>query len=47
MISRSHEERNMYAINKVNLHDNKARSSLLAKVKPDRGSIRMNDNIAL
>ena len=45
MVSRCREQRHGYATDKVKLRDNKARTQLTSRAKPDRGSIRMNDNI--
>ena len=45
MVSRSHEQRYVYARSKVKLRDNRARTQPTSRAKPDRGSIRMNDNL--
>ena len=39
MVSLSHEQRHVYARNKVKLRDNKVRKQLNSRTKPDRGSI--------
>ena len=45
MVSRLHEQRHRCARNKTKLRENKAKAQPTSRAMPDRGSVRMNDNI--